>query len=96
MLFYLIKLSDLEIRQLYKLELFIGCYYLIKFARHRYCSSIDIIILVCYEIKQDRMIKESPNYNDRSSSRQVTTLPGLGGHRHCSSGDIMVLVCHLI
>ena len=96
MLFYLIKLSDLEIRQLYKLELFIGCYYLIKFAGHRYCSSIDIIILVCYEIKQDRVIKESPNYNYRSSSKQVTTLPGLGGHRHCSSEDIMVLVCHLI
>ena len=96
MLFYLIKLSDLEIRQLYELELFIGCYYLVKFAGRRYCSNGDIIILVCYEIKQDRVIKESPNYNYRSSSKQVTTLPGLGGHRHCSSEDIMVLVCHLI
>ena len=40
-----------------------------KFGGHRYCSSRDIMILVCHVIKQDHIIKGSGDYYIRSPSR---------------------------
>ena len=43
--------------ELYEWELFIVCHHPAKFVGHRYCSSRDIIFLVCDMIKQDQVIK---------------------------------------
>ena len=40
-----------------------------KFGGDRYCSSKDIIFLVCHVMKQDHRIKGSVDYNNRSLSR---------------------------
>ena len=49
---------------------------LAKFGSIKYCSNRDMF-LVCHVIKQDRVIKGSSVYNDRSPSVQVSTLPSL-------------------
>ena len=58
-------------------QAFIVCHHLTKFGGQGYCSSRDIIFLVCHVIKQVHVIKGSGNYNDRSLSRQATILQSL-------------------
>ena len=45
------------------------CHHLTKFGVHRYCSSRDVMFLVCHVIKQDHVIERSGDYNDRNPSR---------------------------
>ena len=42
------------------------CQHLSKFGGHRYCSSRDMMFLVCHVIKQDHVIKGSGGYNNRA------------------------------
>ena len=58
------------------------CHHLAKFVCHRFY--IGDIFLVCHVIKQDHVVTESGDYNNKNPSR------------NWSSGDIMVLVCHMI
>ena len=58
------------------------CHHLAKFVCHRFC--IRYIFLVCHVIKQDHVVTESGDYNNKNPSR------------NCSSGDIMVLVYDMI
>ena len=44
-------------------------HHLAKFGGHSYCSSKDIMFLVCHVIKQDHAIKGSGDSNDSSPSR---------------------------
>ena len=64
-----------------------------KFGGHRYCSSGDIMFLVCHLIKQDHIIKRSVDYKKYKLSHHPAKF---GGYRHCTSRDIIVLVCHVI
>ena len=53
------------------------CHHFSKSCGKRYCSRRDIMFLFSHVIKKDPMIKGSDDYNDRSPSRQFTTLPSL-------------------
>ena len=44
-------------------------HHLAKFGGHRYCSSTDIIFLVCHVIKLEHTIKWSGDYNKKSPSK---------------------------
>ena len=44
-------------------------HHLAKFDSHRYCSSRDIIFLVCHMIKLDQIIKGTGDCNDRNLSK---------------------------
>ena len=44
-------------------------YHPAKFDSHRYCSSGDMMILVCHVILQDHVIKGACDFMDRSPSR---------------------------
>ena len=52
-------------------------HHLAKFRDHWYCGSRDIMVLICHMTKQGQVIQGSGDYNGRSPSTQVITLPGL-------------------
>ena len=62
--------------------------HLATFCDDNYCSSRDIIFLVCHLIKQDHKILGSDVY-DRPLSHNLTTF---GSHRHCGIWVIVFLV----
>ena len=66
-------------------------HYLAKFGDHRYCTSRDMF-LVCHVIKQEHVIKELGDYNDRCSFKVSQHPTKFVGYRHCGIGDIMFLV----
>ena len=45
------------------------CYHLAKLGGHWYCTSGDILFLICQLITQDPYIKGSGGYNNRISLR---------------------------
>ena len=47
----------------------IAYHHLAKFGDHRYCSSRNVMFLVCHVIRQDLIIKGSGDYKDRNPSR---------------------------
>ena len=51
--------------------------HLAKFGGYGYCSSGDIMVLVCHVILQDYVANGSGNFTGRSASREATILPGL-------------------
>ena len=52
-------------------------HHFIKFGGHRYCSSRDIMFLVCHVIKQDPIIKGSGDYYDRRPVKVSNIPPSL-------------------
>ena len=66
-----------------------------KFGGDSHCGSGDIMILVCYVILQDHVIKGLSLY--RQAPIKVSYHPAnFVGHKHCGGGDIMILVCHVM
>ena len=69
-------------------------YHPANFARHRNCSSGDIMIIVYHVILQDHVIKGSCDFMDRSPSKSYHPAK-FGVHKHSITGD-MFLLCHVI
>ena len=67
-----------------------------KFGDHRHCGRGDIMVLVCYVILQNHMIRGSCKYKDETPLGKSISPAKFGGHTHCHSGDKMVLVCQMI
>ena len=49
------------------------CHQLVKFGGHRYCSSRDVIFLVCHMIKQENIVKGEVKVE--APQKHVTILP---------------------
>ena len=53
------------------------CYHPAKFGKHGDCDCVDMMILVCHVILQDKVAKSFHNFIRMSHLRYLTTLQGL-------------------